>query len=64
MNRNWWWFLNGYSNRLAILYKNEGPAVQYKGFLKELNKQMPVIAIPSIMEAIIEFSTERGISVF
>ena len=64
MNQNWWGILNGYRNRLAILYKNEGPAIQYKGFLKELNKQMPVIAIPSIMEAILDFSTERGIPVF
>ncbi len=32
---------------LAILCKNDGPSIQYKGFPKDLNKPLPVIAIPS-----------------
>ena len=32
---------------LAILCKNEGASIQYKGFPKNLNKPLPVIAIPS-----------------
>ena len=32
---------------LSILCKNDGPSIQYKGFPKDLNKPLPVIAIPS-----------------
>lgn len=32
---------------LAILCKNEGASIQYKGFPKDLNKPLPVIAVPS-----------------
>jgi len=32
---------------LAILCKNYGSSIQYKGFMKDLNKPLPVIAIPS-----------------
>ena len=32
---------------LAILSKNSGPSINYKGFPKQLNKPVPVIAVPS-----------------
>ena len=32
---------------LALLCKNDGPSIKYKGFPKDLNKPIPVIAIPS-----------------
>jgi alcohol dehydrogenase class IV len=32
---------------LAILCKNQGPSITYKGFPTELNKPLPVIAVPS-----------------
>ena len=32
---------------LSILCNNDGPSIKYKGFPKDLNKPLPVIAIPS-----------------
>jgi len=46
------------------LLKFESGVHRVQRIPERINKQMPVIAIPSIMEAILDFSTERGISVF
>jgi alcohol dehydrogenase len=36
-----------FSKGIALLYKNKGPALKFMGFPKNINKPLPVIAIPT-----------------